>query len=103
MDFITIPIITAIVYAVIEILKTAFNDSDTFKRFIPLLAAVLGVGCGLISFFFIPDIIFTTNIFIAVVLGGASGLAATGIYENIKNIFGKREVVNGNVNNNIGQ
>lgn len=103
MDFITIPVITAIVYAVIEILKITFNDSEVYKRFIPLLACGLGIGCGLIAFFFIPEVMITTNVFIAVVLGGASGLAATGVFESVKNLFGKKEVTaDGNDSNNIG-
>lgn len=89
MDFITIPVITAITYALIEILKIAFNNAEVFKRFIPLIACATGVICGLIAFFFIPEVIITTNVFIAVVLGGASGLAATGLYENVKNMFSK--------------
>ena len=100
MDFITIPIITAIVYAVIEMLKIAFNNSEVFSRFIPLLACGMGVGCGLIAFFFIPEVILTTNIFIAVVLGGASGLAATGLYENTKNLFDKEQEENGSADYN---
>lgn len=92
MDFITIPVITAIVYAVIEILKITFNNSEVYKRFIPLLACGLGIGCGLIAFFFIPEVMITTNVFIAVVLGGASGLAATGVFESVKNLFSKKEV-----------
>lgn len=99
MDFITIPVITAIVYAVIEILKIAFNNSEVYKRFIPLLACGLGVGCGLIAFFFIPEVMITTNVFIAVVLGGASGLAATGLFESVKNLFkGKEDGSNSNNN-----
>ncbi len=92
MDFITIPVITAIVYAVIEILKITFNNNEVYKRFIPLLACGLGIGCGLIAFFFIPEVMITTNVFIAVVLGGASGLAATGVFESVKNLFSKKEV-----------
>lgn len=90
MDFITIPVITAIVYAVIEILKITFNNSEVYKRFIPLLACGLGISCGLIAFFFIPEVMIASNVFIAVVLGGASGLAATGVFESVKNLFGKK-------------
>ncbi|MBR4419714.1 MAG: hypothetical protein IKT32_02430 [Clostridia bacterium] len=99
MDFITIPIITAVVYAVIEMLKIAFNDSPLYKRLIPLLACLMGVICGLVAFFFIPEIMITTNVFIAIVMGGASGLAATGLYENIKNLFIKGNNENGSVSN----
>lgn len=89
MDFITIPIITAITYALVEILKIAFNNSEIYKRFIPLVAAITGIACGLAAFYFVPGVMITTNVFVAIVLGGASGLAATGLYENVKNIFAK--------------
>lgn len=102
MEFITIPVITAIVYAVIEIFKIAFNNNEVYKRFIPLLACALGIGCGLIAFFFIPEVMITTNVFIAVVLGGASGLAATGVFESVKNLFMKGKG-NGSTNNNSNQ
>lgn len=91
MEFITIPVITAIVYAVIEIFKIAFNNNEVYKRFIPLLACALGIGCGLIAFFFIPEVMIANNVFIAIVLGGASGLAATGVFESVKNLFKNKE------------
>lgn len=87
MDFITIPVITAIVYAVIEMLKIATNNNDNYKRFIPLIACGLGVVCGLIAFFYLPELMVATNWLIAAVLGGASGLAATGVFESVKNLF----------------
>lgn len=89
MEIITIPVISAIVYAIVEIIKTATNSSDKLKRFIPLIAGGLGVACAMIAFFFVPGVLPTDNGFIAAVVGGASGLAATGIYENIKNLFVK--------------
>ena len=87
MNYITIPVITAIVYAIIEIFKTIWGKNERFKDFIPLIACILGIGCALIAFFWIPGVLPTTNGIVAAVIGGASGLAATGIYENIKNLF----------------
>lgn len=89
MEIITIPIITAIVYTIIEIVKIATKNPDILKRFTPMLACVLGVVCALIAYFFIPDVLPTNNGVAAIVIGGASGLASTGIYENIKNLFKK--------------
>lgn len=101
MEIITIPIITAITYAIIEIIKYATNNAAILSRFIPLIACALGISCGLIAFFFIPEVMIANNVFIAIVLGGASGLAATGVYENIKNLFVKgKEKKNGSVDNN---
>ena len=104
MEIITIPIITAITYTVIEIIKYATNNAAILKRFIPLIACALGITCGLIAFFFVPGVIIANNVFIAIVIGGASGLAATGIYENIKNLIMKgKQKENGNNNNNVNQ
>jgi UDP-N-acetylmuramyl pentapeptide phosphotransferase/UDP-N-acetylglucosamine-1-phosphate transferase len=89
MEIITIPVITAIVYAIIEIIKTANPGEENLKRFIPLIAGGLGIVCAVIAYFFIPGVLPTDNAVIAALMGGASGLASTGLYENIKNIFVK--------------
>lgn len=89
MEIVIIPVITAVVYALIEIIKTANPGEEKLKRFVPLMAGALGVVCGLIAFFFIPGVLPTDNLVIAALIGGASGLASTGLYENIKNIFVK--------------
>lgn len=102
MEIITIPIITAITYTIIEIIKYATNNAPILKRFIPLIACALGIACGLIVFFFVPGVMIANNVFIAIVVGGASGLAATGVYENIKNLIMKRKT-NGSNNNNNNQ
>lgn len=102
MEIITIPVITAIVYAIIEIIKTATKNAENLKRFIPLIAGLSGVGIALIAFFFVPGVLPTTNVFIAIIIGGASGLASTGIYENVKNLFVKGAIDNGNTINNSG-
>lgn len=89
MDIITIPVITAIVYAIIEIIKTATSNAEQLKRYIPLMAGGFGVICALVAYFFIPGVLPTDNAVIAALIGGASGLASTGLYENIKQIFVK--------------
>ena len=38
----TIPALAAIVYTIIDIVKTACGGDDKFKRFIPLIACALG-------------------------------------------------------------
>ena len=105
MEIITIPIITAITYTIIEMLKQATDNAASFKRFIPLIACALGIACGLVAFFFVPGVLPTANVIVAIVLGGASGLAATGVYENIKNLIvkGKEKENDGSIDNNINQ
>jgi len=46
----------------------------------------LGVISGVICYYFIPDIIAVPNVVLAIVLGGASGLAATGTNQVIKQL-----------------
>lgn len=90
MEVVTIPVITAIVYAFIEIIKTATNGAEGLKRYVPLIACALGVVCSMVAFYGVPNVLPTDNSIVAALLGAASGLAATGIYENVKNLFVKK-------------
>ena len=45
-DFVTIPAIAAIVYTIIDIVKTAVGGDEKFKRFIPLISCALGAIIG---------------------------------------------------------
>lgn len=83
---VTIPAIAAIVYTVIDIIKTACGGDEKFKRFIPLAASVLGAVIGVIAFYFVPGVIDTGNILVAIVLGAASGLSATGTNQAVKQL-----------------
>ena len=84
--FITVPVITSIVYAVIDIIKTATNSNEKFLKLVPLVACVLGTICGVISFYCVPGVLDTANVFVAIVIGAASGLAATGTNQVIKQL-----------------
>lgn len=90
-DFATIPAIAAIVYTIIDIAKTAVGGDDRFKRLIPLIACVLGAGIGAVCFFFVSGIIGSTNILVAIVIGAASGLSATGTNQVVKQLTDKTE------------
>ena len=85
-SIVTIPVISAIVYAIVDIVKTATNGSEKFKRLIPLFSAATGAIIGLIAFKFVPGVLDTQNAFIALVLGAASGLSATGTDQAIKQL-----------------
>ena len=74
----TIPALAAIVYTIIDIAKTALGGDERSKRFIPLVACVLGAGCGVVAFYCVPGVMETENLLVALVLGAASGLSATG-------------------------
>ena len=70
----TIPAIAAIVYTIIDIVKTAVGGTEKFKRFIPLVSCALGAICGVIAYFCVPGVMETQNVLVAIVLGAASGL-----------------------------
>ena len=82
----TIPALAAIVYTIIDIIKTAMGGDEKFKRFIPLIACALGAICGVIAFYFVPGVMDTDNILVAIVLGSASGLSATGTNQVAKQL-----------------
>lgn len=53
-------------------------------RKIPFFMGVVGVLMGIIAYFIAPSVLSVGNIFDAIFKGGASGLAATGINQIIK-------------------
>ena len=85
-DITTIPALAAIVYTIIDITKTAMGGDEKFKRFIPLIACVLGAVCGVVAFYFVPGVMDTQNLLVAIVLGAASGLSATGTNQAVKQL-----------------
>ena len=84
LSLISVPAIVAAVYLIIEVIKKAVNYSEKFNRFIPLVALILGVIAGIICYFFIPAIIPANNLVVAIIIGGASGLASTGTNQIFK-------------------
>lgn len=82
----SVPVIAAAVYWLIELIKYTVGGAEGFKRFIPLLSVVLGVAVSLVAYFFIPSVIPADSVLIAVVIGGASGLSATGFHQIVKQI-----------------
>jgi len=86
LELISVPAIATIVYWVIYILKVTFNNSEKFKRFIPIIAAVLGVVVGIVCYYSLPSIIPTDNVLVAVIIGLASGLSATGVNQVFKQL-----------------
>lgn len=91
MTIVTIPAIAAIVYTLIDIVKTACGGDERFKRFIPLISALLGAICGVVSFYCAPGVIETQNILVAIIIGAASGLSATGTNQAVKQLVKGRD------------
>ena len=89
LNLISVPAIATAVYVIIEIIKKCVGDHEKFYRFIPLIALAIGVVAGVLCFYFIPNIIPAQNVIIAMVIGGASGLTATGTNQFFKQITKK--------------
>lgn len=89
LELVSVPAIAAVVYWVIAIIKYAVKENETFKRFIPLIAAGLGVILGVVAYYLVPGIIPADNVVVALIVGGASGLTATGVNQIIKQLSGK--------------
>lgn len=81
-----IPAIATVVYTLMDISKTAMGGNDKFKRFIPLIACVLGALCGIVCFYSIPGVVDTQNILVVIIVGAASGLSATGANQVAKQL-----------------
>lgn len=86
LELISVPAIAAVVYWVINLIKYIVGENETFNKFIPLLAAALGIVCGVVCYFAIPAIVPAENVIAAIVIGGASGLTATGANQIIKQL-----------------
>lgn len=82
----SIPAIVLIVYWVINLLKYIVGEKENFLRGIPLIASFLGAVLGVILFYTEPSMIMAENIIYAMILGGASGLAATGSNQVLKQL-----------------
>lgn len=82
----SIPALAAIVYTIIDIVKTALGGDEKFRRFIPLIACILGAVCGVVAFYFVPGVLDTQNLLVAIILGAASGLSATGTNQAVKQL-----------------
>lgn len=79
-SIITIGIISAAVYAIIECLKLLWlNDREDLKKYIPIIAAVIGGVLGIATYFVRPDVLPSPTWYGAIITGLASGLSAVGI------------------------
>ena len=86
LELISIPAIATVVYWIINLLKYTFNNNERFKRLIPIIATLLGVVLGVICYFGLPSIVPADNVLIATIIGGSSGLTATGSHQLLKQL-----------------
>ena len=87
LEIICVPVIVSLVFVLMEIYKKYIaKDKETLIRIIPLIALGLGVVFGIVCFYAFPTIISAPNVFIAILIGGASGLSATGCNQIFKQL-----------------
>ena len=94
MNIQTIPTIAAITYALIECYKVVFSRFSKASCFIPIIAAFLGAGIGLILFQFCPNLIAANTWYDSLIIGGFSGLAATGVNQIGKQLVKSKDNTN---------
>lgn len=87
MEIICVPVIAALVFVIMEIYKRYIaKENETMIRIIPLIAGGLGIVFGIVCFYAFPAIISATNLLTAILVGGASGLSATGCNQIFKQL-----------------
>ena len=87
MEIICVPVIVALVFVIMEIYKSYIaKENETMIRIIPLIAGGLGIVFGIVCFYAFPAIISATNLLTAILVGGASGLSATGCNQIFKQL-----------------
>ena len=85
MEIICVPVIVSLVFSIMEIYKRFIaKDKETLVRIIPIIGCVIGIIAGIVCFYAFPSIISATNIWTAILIGGASGLSATGCNQIFK-------------------
>ena len=85
LEIVCVPIITALVFAIVEIYKKyVAKDKKVLVAIIPIIAGAIGVVLGIICFYALPFMISATNLGVAMLIGGASGLSATGCNQIFK-------------------
>ena len=88
LEIICMPMIVALVYALIELYKKAISGAKhaIFAKLIPIIACVLGVMAGTICYYCFPELIAAHNLATAMLIGAASGLSATGCNQIFKQL-----------------
>lgn len=87
LEIVCVPVITTLVFALMEIYKRYIaKDKKVLVAIIPIIAGALGIVFGIVCFYAFPVIISATNLGVAILIGGASGLSATGCNQIFKQL-----------------
>jgi len=89
MEFITVPVITIICYAIGEIYKVVFKSKENMYKLIPSLLTLLGGVIGVLMYLVDAENLEVTNIVSALEIGLVSGAASTGLHQVIKQLIKK--------------
>jgi len=88
---ISVPAIAAAVYFIVKLIRHAVGEENAkFEKFVPLIAAGLGVAFAIVCFYALPAVVPADNVVVAIVIGGASGFTAIGTDQMMKQ-FGKKD------------
>jgi len=82
----SVPIIIVATYLLLELYKAIIGNSEKGKALIPTIAAILGIGFGVLLYFVAPEMKIADNVVNAIIVGMVSGLAATGSNQVIKQL-----------------
>ena len=93
LDVVIVPSIVILVYWIINMLKIITNNNEKIMKLIPVIANVLGAILGVVIFLTMPQLVIADNLLFAIIVGGASGLAATGTNQIFKQLSKKEEIV----------
>ena len=87
LEIVCIPLIVVIVYFIMLLYKKFIaKGNESLIRIIPLIACICGVVAGIICYFGFPSFIAAANLSSAMLIGGASGLSATGCNQIFKQL-----------------
>lgn len=88
LELTSVPLIVSVVYGTLALYKAAVKTENLIKL-IPLIAVLLGAALGVIIHLAEPAAMPAGNVFMAILIGGASGLAATGTNQIFKQLTKK--------------
>lgn len=91
-EIVIIPSIAAVVYFIVTLYKQSIaQDREPYLRVIPLISGILGIVLGIAAFYATPEIVPTDSLFTAILIGGASGLSATGTNQIFKQLTKEKD------------
>ena len=61
-EYCSIPVIVALCYGLVELLKRAFRSCTGLKSFFPLIAGITGTVLGVVGFFADPELMPTDSL-----------------------------------------